>query len=190
MANFQQAYAITMHNEGGYANNKNDSGGETWRGVARNYWAKWPGWAIVDKIKASKPANLNDALAADAALKTLVDKFYEENFWNAIGLPAMNCQQTANQLFDIAVNMGTGTAAKLLQQAINALKPGAVKVDSSAGPSTIEAANGQPDEALYNALAAQRRQRYESIIAANPSQAAFRNSWMSRITPWNSEHIA
>jgi lysozyme family protein len=186
MANFQLAYAITMGNEGGYANNPNDSGGETWKGVARNYWPNWGGWPIVDQIKATNPANLNQALAANASLNTMVDQFYLQNFWNPIGLPTINSQQIANQLFDTAVNMGTGIACRFLQQGVNVLVPNTLTVDGAVGPLTIQAANNQNNQALYNAICNLRRQRYESIIAANPSQAIFRNSWFSRILPWNS----
>jgi lysozyme family protein len=185
MANFQPAFNITMGNEGGYANNPNDSGGETWRGIARNYWPQWGGWPIVDQIAGTKPPNLNQALMADAPLNTMVEQFYQQNFWDTVSLSGINCQQTANQLFDIAVNMGTGIAGRILQEAINTLAPGKVTVDGMAGPLTVQAANSLNDEALYNAVCALRKQRYESIIAANPSQAVFENSWFSRIKPWN-----
>lgn len=185
MANFQEAYNITMGNEGGYSNNPADSGGETWKGVARNYHPTWNGWVIVDQIKATNPSNLNQALAANAQLNADVDSFYEQNFWNPVGLNSINCQQVANQLFDSAVNMGTGTACKFLQQAINTLQPGAVTVDGIVGPATIAAANKQNDEALYNAICNIRKQRYEAIVAANPSQSIFLNGWLNRISPWN-----
>lgn len=185
MANFQPAFNITMGNEGGYANNPHDSGGETWRGIARNYWPKWPGWPIVDRVKATNPANFSQALFANSQLNVMVMQFYQQNFWNPVGLPGINCQQTANQLFDIAVNMGTAVACKILQQAVNAVAPGTLTVDGLVGPLTVKAANNQPDEALYNAICALRKQHYESIIAANPSQAVFEHSWFSRITPWN-----
>jgi lysozyme family protein len=186
MANFQPAFNITMGNEGGYANNPHDSGGETWRGIARNYWPKWPGWPIVDRVKAANPANFSQALFANSQLNVMVMQFYQQNFWNPVGLPGINCQQTANQLFDIAVNMGTALASKILQQAVNTVAPGTLTVDGLIGPLTVKAANNQPDEALYNAICALRKQHYESIIAANPSQAVFEHSWFSRITPWNS----
>lgn len=189
MADFQPAFNITMGNEGGYANNPNDSGGETWRGIARNYWPKWNGWPVVDQIVATHPANLNQALFANASLNTMVEQFYQENFWDTESLSSINCQQTANQLFDIAVNMGMGTAGKILQEAINTLTSNKVTVDGMVGPLTVQAANGLNDEALYNAVCALRKQRYENIIAANPSQAAFENSWFSRITPWNPSEV-
>lgn len=37
MAIFNSAFKITMGNEGGYANNPDDSGGETYAGIARNF---------------------------------------------------------------------------------------------------------------------------------------------------------
>jgi len=185
MATFEQAFQITMGNEGGYSDNPNDRGGETWKGIARNFWATWPGWQIVDKIKAQNPPNLNAALSANASLQPLVLTFYKENFWDTESLDNLNNQQTANQLFDIAVNMGTGTASGMLQSGINSIQPNAVVVDRQVGPKTINAANSLNPENLYNAVCNLRKQRYLQIIASNPSQAIFQHSWMSRITPYN-----
>jgi len=36
MANFEQSYAITMGHEGGYDNDPDDVGGETYKGVSEN----------------------------------------------------------------------------------------------------------------------------------------------------------
>lgn len=74
---FKLAYAATMKNEGGYANNPHDRGGETWRGIARNFWGSWPGWKTVDEIKSQKPTSLNLALQKSEALDDLVLKFYK-----------------------------------------------------------------------------------------------------------------
>ena len=35
MANFHIGHSVTMGNEGGYANNPADRGGETWMGISR-----------------------------------------------------------------------------------------------------------------------------------------------------------
>lgn len=187
MANFQPAFSLTMGNEGGYANDPRDGGGETWRGIARNFWPNWSGWPIIDRAVATHPENLNQVLMADASLNAMVEEFYQQNYWNPAGLPGINCQQTANQLFDIAVNMGSGIAARILQTAINTLAPGKVVIDGVVGHITVQAANGQNDEALYEAVCSLRKQRYENIIAANPSQAVFEHAWFSRITPWEAE---
>lgn len=184
MAIFKQAFAITMSNEGGYSNNPNDRGGETWKGVARKFWPKWTGWAIVDQIKSGHPVQLNAALFADPNLQLLVLSFYKANFWDTESLDSLNSQQIANQLFDTAVNMGTGITSKFLQKAVNTITPNSLVVDGQIGPKTIAAANALSSETLYNAISTLRKQRYEQIIAANPSQAIFKNSWFSRIKPY------
>ena len=51
MSDFNIAYAKTGHAEGGYANNPDDSGGETVQGISRNNFPKWRGWMIVDLEK-------------------------------------------------------------------------------------------------------------------------------------------
>ena len=45
MADFKVAFAKTIRFEGGYVNHKADKGGETYKGIARNFWPKWKGWA-------------------------------------------------------------------------------------------------------------------------------------------------
>ncbi|MDQ6814966.1 MAG: hypothetical protein M3040_14615 [Bacteroidota bacterium] len=184
MAQFDQAYKITMVNEGGYSNNPNDHGGETWRGIARNFWGNWIGWKLIDSIKSTHPASLSKALAANQQLEVLVLDFYKKNFWDCLCLDNISCQQIGDQLFDIAVNMGTGTAAKFLQTAINAFANNALTVDGQVGPRTIEAANKLSMEPLYDKINEIRKKHYESLIAANPSQAEFKNSWFSRIKPF------
>ena len=112
MASFKEAWLITAHNEGGYANVKNDRGGETYMGIARNFFPKWAGWAIVDKHKPLK----HNAFIKDEKLHSLVESFYEENFWNPINANKIADQDLANQAFDMAVNAGVGAAKNLLKQ--------------------------------------------------------------------------
>jgi lysozyme family protein len=181
MAQFEPAFKITMSSEGGYANNPADHGGETYKGIARNYWKTWAGWPIVDRIAATKPPKLNTALAADAHLQTLVLSFYKTNFWDTESLDSINDQQVANQLFDTAVNMGTAAASKFLQQAVNTIKPNALTVDGQIGSHTIAEANSCTGAALYNAVCHLRKAKYDAIIAHNPTQQQFAKSWFSRM---------
>lgn len=184
MAQFSIAFGITMRNEGGYANNPNDSGGETYMGIARNFWPKWSGWAAVDAAVAANPGAINAALGANANVQALVQSFYKSNFWNTESLDNINDQQVANQLFDTAVNMGTGIASAFLQEGVNTITPNTLVVDRVIGPQSIAAANAVNAQALYNAICALRKARYQAIIAANPSQAMFANSWYSRMPPY------
>ncbi len=185
MAIFNPAFKITMGNEGGYANNPNDSGGETYAGIARNFWPNWAGWPAVDQAVSAHPQNINATLALNIEVQNQVQAFYKENFWDTIGLDQLKGQQLANQLFDTAVNMGVGTASRFLQQAVNNVILGRLTVDGVTGPQTLAAANSIQQEALYNQVIAIRKQRYLAIIANNPSQAQFERSWFSRLTPFN-----
>ncbi|MEO6520232.1 MAG: glycosyl hydrolase 108 family protein [Mucilaginibacter sp.] len=179
MANFINAYNLTMAAEGGYANNPADTGGETFKGVSRNNNPNWSGWVTIDAIKATNPPNLNAALNANTALLTAIQSFYQVNYWNANQTGSINDQQIANQVFDTSVNMGTGRGAQFLQQAAG------VTADRIVGPATLAAVNAANAETLYNQFIALRKQYYINIIANNPSQAQFRNSWFSRLWPYN-----
>jgi lysozyme family protein len=184
MAAFEQAFKITMKNEGGYSNNPLDDGGETWRGVARHFWPEWQGWKIVDEIKNGNPASLDAALAADTTLEAHVLAFYRANFWQTGSLDLIDDQAVANQLFDAAVNMGAGAGAKFLQAGVNLLSPGTLVVDGKIGKLSIASANARNGEELYNAICTIRKQRYEHLIAANQVQAVFRKSWFGRMPPY------
>lgn len=188
MANFETAFSITARNEGGYANNKLDAGGETYAGIARNFWPGWVGWQIIDAIKAKHGTiDIDSYLSADAGLQAEVKTFYQENFWKVNRLDAVVNQEIANRLYDISVNSGTGTAAKTLQEALNLTNVNGqlypdTAIDGKVGPQTIYLTNSHPRPALLlkliNALQAER---YIKILRANPSQEVFTNSWFSRL---------
>ncbi|MXV51281.1 hypothetical protein GS399_09900 [Pedobacter sp. HMF7647] len=185
MAEFENAYKITMTNEGGYANNKLDKGGETYKGIARNFWPNWAGWPTIDRVKATS-SNLNADLDSNDTLEQLVHSFYKRNFWDTENLDNIRSQELANQAFDIAVNMGTSIAAKFLQKGYNAVHSETpLLIDGGIGPITVEAVNSSEPCPIYDAINVLRKERYDNIIASNPSQVIFKNSWYSRIKPFD-----
>lgn len=77
-------------------------------------------------------------------------------------------------VFDVAVNMGTSTAIKLLQQAVN------VKQDGKLGPQTFKAV-AQASPAQFRLLfTVARLLRYLDIILARPSQRKYAKGWFRR----------
>ncbi len=74
MADFDIAYRLTMKHEGGYANNKADRGGETYRGIARKFWSGWIGWPLVDDAKKQPgfPKSLDENLLLQAHVKAFI----------------------------------------------------------------------------------------------------------------------
>lgn len=64
MAYFGDAFKKLSIKEGGYVNDKDDAGGETYRGISRKYNPTWQGWTMIDSYKniillAVKNLNLN-----------------------------------------------------------------------------------------------------------------------------------
>src|SRR6187551_1301364 len=107
MAKFEIAEKITGRNEGGYAFNKSDHGGETYGGIARNYWPNWSGWALVDKGKqVTKTVPLLNQWLKANGIDAHLSKFYKQNFWDVNKLDLFNDQQLANNVYDFGVNSG------------------------------------------------------------------------------------
>ncbi len=112
MSDFLVAHKLTSKNEGGYADVEGDNGGETYAGITRKNFPHWPGWAIVD---AKKPLEHNERIQ-DGALHEMINAFYKKEFWDKVGGDALEPQDLANQVYDMAVNAGVGTALKLLKE--------------------------------------------------------------------------
>lgn len=180
MAKYEIAESITGRNEGLYANNPADRGGETYAGIARNFWPNWKGWAIIDQIKkdfGTSAAIINKHAKQNTTLHALISDFYKQNFWDTLSLDKFDDQQLANTVYDFGVNSGTGRAAKFLQEAVG------VAQDGKIGPQTLEAVNRLDAEVTHNKFNKAREDFYRSIAKGN--QAQFLRSWLSRLHPYN-----
>lgn len=178
MAKFDIAYGITGHNEGGYANNPADHGGETYAGISRVFWPNWGGWAIIDKAKKiSKKADDINKYAKTTGIEIFKRSFYKQNFWDVNKLDLINDQQIANNIYDFGVNSGVSKAAKILQEALG------VNVDGIIGSITISKANQFDAKNLYDRYNRYRSDFYHKL-AQNPDQLQFLKGWIGRIKPY------
>jgi len=136
----------------GYVNIKEDTGGLTKYGVAKN---------------ANPEVDVQNLDLAGAM------EIYERKYWIAA-----KCDQLQSPVsimhFDCAVNMGVGRAAKFLQAAAG------VTVDGAIGAKTIAAVDCTDPKVIIERYAAAREARYNAIVAANPSQAKFLKGWLRR----------
>lgn len=124
MSNFKIAIVKILSSEGGYSNDPDDTGGETYRGISRKFWPKWTGWAVIDSAKkrAGFPANLKSTnILGDAVMN-----FYRFNFWDAIGGDSIKNQSISNMLVDSAVNEGIVPAIKRAQKIVSLPQTGHV----------------------------------------------------------------
>ena len=172
MADFETAFNLTAIHEGGYSNNPADRGGETYRGISRKFYPDWSGWQSIDDRGSSCNVEL------------LVMSFYKREFWDKLQAELLDYQPIASELFDTAANMGNFASAKMLQRAINLIRPDLLSVDGLIGRKTIEAANDLSDsdkEFVYRAQNALQAYRYITIIERDPSQSVFAKGWFQRV---------
>lgn len=114
----------------------------------------------------------NERAAAVAA-------FYQSQFWGP-AYTALASDDVAKRVFDAAVNMGPGTAVKMLQTAINTRTKPPITVDGGFGPGTIAAANACNPTLLVEAFIEVRKAHYKAIVAAHPNDARFLSAWLAR----------
>lgn len=122
MAVFLIAYKKTSISEGDYSNHPDDTGGETWKGVARKKNPQWDGFKIIDAYRSHK--KFPGILKNIPELESKVQQLYKTEYWDKIRGDEIKDQTIADSLYDSAVNMGPKPAIKLAQRAIGADETG------------------------------------------------------------------
>jgi len=128
MADFKKALQPTLEKEGFYGNDPDDTGGETYQGIARKMNPNWAGWALVDLLR-SHP-NFPKVLTDHKELLTFRNAFYRVEFWSKIKGDNIINQEVANDLFDKAVNMGVKQAVILCQRTLGQEETGTMDTNT------------------------------------------------------------
>lgn len=172
MADFEKALELTIKAEGGYVNDPNDPGGETYKGIARSRNPKWQGWVNVDilKNKSRFPKNLE----SDDDLQKKVKTLYESNYWDKIQGDQIVDQDIAESIFDFAVNAGPRTSSKLAQLAV------AAKSDGVIGPKTLEKINQEDTRTFLAVFALAKIGRYVNICEKRSESRKYFFGWVRR----------
>ena len=153
---FDRCLAEVLCLEGGYVDDPRDPGGATRFGVTRAVLS-----ASLGRV----------ASAADVAALTQAEasEIYRRRYWS----PVRGAELPPGVdlvAFDIAVNMGPGTAARLLQTALGTDPDGVV------GPATLAAAASRPAAESISAVSDLRRRRYRALAGFS----AFGRGWLRR----------
>ena len=162
MADFLPAYQKTIVAEGGLklTNISGDAGGQTYAGISRHANPQWEGWELVDK--------------GITPPERLVQVFYKSFYWDCIMGDKLDNQDTAENLFDFAVNGGVDTAKHLAQHAAK------VTPDRIFGSKTIIAINSMDQELFQLRFDIYKIDRYRDIVTAKPVNAKFLLGWINR----------
>ena len=160
MADFEQAVRLTLQHEGGFYHNP-----ET--GEIVNF-------GITAKFLASigEPCTLHDV---QILTRMKVVQLYRNFFWTQNRLSEVRDQALANKIFDLAVNMGSHEAVKLLQSAVGA------EVDGIAGKETIAAVNAADPVAALKHFQELAEARYREIAAHDPNHSSDLVGWLRRL---------
>ena len=119
MAKFDKEFDKVILAEGGYVNDPDDAGGETYLGISRKNNPKWVGWEVIDDIKKKYVTkNITSRLKKDVALTNSAKLLYKQNYWDVLELDDIPSQGIAHQLFDTCVNCGKTTAIRIAQQVL------------------------------------------------------------------------
>jgi lysozyme family protein len=172
MANFTSAFNATMKAEGGYVNDPQDPGGETYKGIARKFNSKWDGWISIDMAKREKsfPANLD----ANDGLQEKIKSFYEINYWDKIRGDDITDQNIAESIFDFAVNAGTITSSKLAQITVDE------EPDGTIGPVTLQKLNAMDARTFLALFSLHKIARYINICEKRTESKKFFYGWVKR----------
>lgn len=153
---FDRCLAEVLRLEGGYVDDPRDPGGATKFGVTR---------AVLSEAR-GQPVS---AEGVAALTKAEAGEIYRGRYWARVGCGALPAGVDL-LAFDMAVNMGPGAAARLLQAALG------VTADGVVGPRTASAAASRPVTETIRATSELRRQRYRSLAGF----AAFGRGWLRR----------
>lgn len=146
--------AIThvIHEEGGFVDDPADRGGKTRFGISQKSYPK-----------------------LDIANLTLeqAEHIYFTDYWVSIRGDRLP-HAVAFIVFDCAVNMGVGTASKLLQQAVSA------EVDGIIGSRTVALTCAFSPAYVCRYFTDIREVAYCDIVEADPTQSRFISGWVQR----------
>ena len=158
----------TLKFEGGFVNDPDDKGGETYRGISRKYHPKWVGWVLVDSRKPLKKGEI----IIDPLLNKFVLDFYITNYFNG-HFDKMPLKLGA-YCFDLGVHVGVMRAKCLLQKALK------VNPDGVLGKKTMLALAKADIDKVIEDLKKERVAFYMAIASKTPSQSKFLKGWVKR----------
>jgi len=181
---FEEALNNLLSIEGGYSYDKDDKGGETYKGISKGYHPNWNGWSIIDDYK-KVTDKWQVLLQGNVELQDDVKKFYKTEYWDKFRgdeLPFI----VAEELLEQSVNLGNwNTAGKQLQKALNLLNRNGklfvdLDVDGYVGKKTIDAVHKVKERRLLKVLNGLQFMRYYNLDITHPANEKF-VGWFDRV---------
>ena len=151
MSEFDIAIIPVLSHEGGFVDNKNDTGGATNYGISLRWLKKQN--SIDGDLDHDGDVDIDDIRLLT---KKQAVELYHTKFWNPYKYNSISSQLIANKVFDLTVNMGSKQSHKLLQRALRAT---GIKIED----------DGVLGNISFNAIS---RVNEKELLAAYRSEAA------------------
>ncbi len=178
MAKFKISLQKTLAHEGGYSNDPDDLGKETYKEISRNSHPSWQGWKIIDNSKKDKTFPVN--IVNHVAPQKLVELFYLNEFWQPLKADQIQNQTSADSIFDFAFNAGIKTSVELVQSIIG------VKTDGIIGEQTLNKLNSLDFGYFQPAFTVGKISHYIAIIQKHPTNKKYIYGWIIRALEYHS----
>lgn len=178
---FQHALDVVLAHEGGFVNDPVDPGGATNWGISLRWLARAGELDLNGDGLADGDLDLDgDVDVDDIRAMTRDDAafFYRAHWWDRHDYGALHLT-VATKVFDLAVNMGSPQAHKLLQRACRACGK-EIADDGIIGPVTRATVAGIPPEMLIPPLREAAAGFYRQLIALRPQLAKYERGWLKR----------
>ena len=156
--NYESALAHVLKSEGLWSDNPADPGGATMKGITLSVYQEWKRNPHITKEELR--------VIPDEEVYTL----YKQLYWDKVhadDLPS----GIDYAVFDSAVNMGVGRAAKLLQEAVG------VTADGVIGQGTLQAVQKTNTRSLLENFSAEKTEFYQSL----KTFPTFGKGWLNRV---------
>ena len=153
LTTFNNIIEVVLQHEGGYVNDPDDMGGETKYGITKRFYPD----VDIKNLTIEQATNI-----------------YRKDYWDKNRVETLP-QELWHIFFDMCVNMGRGTAVKILQRAANGKGRG-IDVDGGMGPATIKALKGVEVERVR----AYRVKYYADLVTRKPDLEKFYFGWFRR----------
>jgi len=169
---FDAALSVVLKFEGGYSNDPDDPGGATNMGVTQSTYDSFrKSWGLPTSPVKDISKDEVHAIYLSYYKECRADKF------------DTSYPYTSALHFDTAINMGAGTACRMLQKALNSFIHGDryLSIDGMIGPLTLSELSKHTDSEILEAYLTQRKRAYLQLFDKNQKLEKWKASYWHRM---------
>ncbi len=180
MADYRLLVPFILRWEGGWADDKDDRGGKTNRGITINTYN-----TLSKRLLNLEPSMTNFKQLTKAQAGLFVKYFWDKSTSN---------NQVRSQKIAEAITTwrwGSGSyGLKEFQRLLNRKYHASLKVDGAIGSKTVAQINAINPDRLFDDMLIARKAFFERLALRDPSQKKFLKGWINRLTSFGKTHQA